>query len=101
ANDAGLTFQPDLVWVKSGTTTQQAVWSQTENYGDRSYASTDSAAGSNRIQELRTAGGFQVGTDATVNALGNSYYYAAFNGAVAKNPANETYLMKLGSYTGT
>ncbi len=103
SDDAGLTFQPDFVWVKSSAATI-AVLSQTEHYGDRTYTAGDISSLSNSIQELRSAGGFQVGNETTynsVNTTGNTYYYAAFNGAVAKNPASETYTMKSGSYTGT
>ncbi|MEK7212317.1 MAG: hypothetical protein AAB686_01415 [Patescibacteria group bacterium] len=84
STDAGLTFEPNFVWVKS-TSTNSAVASVREHYGDRSVYSTDAAALVNAIQELRSAGGFEVGTNANVNSSGVNYYYAAFGGAPARS----------------
>lgn len=102
-DDAGLTFKPNLVFVKNSnnTTAQNGVFSVSENYGDRSQVFTDTASAANQIQELRSAGGFQVGTNATVNGSGNAIYYAAFGGASNKAAGSGSFTMTNGSYTGT
>lgn len=101
SDDAGLTFQPNLVFVKStsNATAVPSAWSISENYGDRSFFATDIASAANNIQELRSAGGFQVGTANNVNTSGVVKYYAAFAGNVAHS-ASGTYEMANGSYSG-
>jgi hypothetical protein len=100
--DAGLTFLPNFVFVKNSNaaTAVTAVFSITENYGDRSFLPTDTASAVNHIQELRSAGGFQVGTTSNVNGSGNTIYYAAFGGDFSHS-ASGTFKMANGSYTGT
>lgn len=102
-DDAGLTFQPDFVFVKSThvTTPTTAVFNNTESYGDRSFLSTDAASAANHIQDLRAAGGFEVGSSTSVNGSGNTLYYAAFAGADLKPPGTGTFDMINGSYSGT
>lgn len=99
--DSGLTFRPSFAFIKNAnaTTAVPSVFSITENYGDRSFLTTDAASAANNIQELRTAGGFQVGTSTNVNATGNTFYYAAFGGSVVHS-ASGTFSMANGSYTG-
>lgn len=101
AEDAGLTFKPDFLFVKSAnpTTATTAVYNIAENYGDRSFLSTDAASAANHIQKLNTAG-FQVGSSTSVNGSGNTIYYAAFAGNSAHS-ASGTFSIAKGSYTGT
>ena len=99
--DAGLTFEPNFVWTKHSSGATVAVASITQHYGDRSVLFTDSASAANNIQELRSAGGFEVGTAANVNSSAVVYYYAAFGGAVARSAGSGSFNMTNGSYTGT
>lgn len=103
SDDAGLTFQPDFVFIKSThvTTPTTAVFSITENYGDRSFLPTDTASAQNHIQELRSAGGFEIGNSTSVNGNGNTLYYAAFSGAAVKTPGTGDFSLANGTYTGT
>jgi hypothetical protein len=90
-NVTGLGFQPDLVMVKA-TTAQGTVIRTRTMTGDASkplFGTTSLAA--NRIQALN-AGGFEVGTDATVNALGTTYQWVA----ATTSPGT----VSVGSYTG-
>ncbi|MEK7572063.1 MAG: hypothetical protein AAB553_07365 [Patescibacteria group bacterium] len=101
--DSGLTFRPNFVFTKNAnaTTAVTAVLSNTENYGDRSFLPTDAASAVNHIQELRSGGGFQVGTSSNANGSGNTLNYAAFGGAMTKAAGSGTFDMTNGSYTGT
>lgn len=104
SDDAGLTFQPNLVFVKSTTVTPSAVpsaWSISENYRDRSFFATDVANTTNNIQQLLSPEGFQVGTASNVNANAVTYYYLAFGGAANKSAGSSSFEMATGSYSGT
>jgi len=83
-------FQPDLVTVKRYTT-NVACWRSSAMSGDTSAYFYNAANASNLIQALES-NGFQVGTDAAVNALNNTYFYFAFK----ETPG----YFKAGSYTG-
>ncbi len=102
SDDAGLTFEPDFVFVKNANaaTAVTACFNSTENYGDWSFFPTDTASASNCIQDLRPSGGFEVGTLSNANGSGNTHYYAAFGGAVPKAAGSGTFTMMNGSYTG-
>jgi hypothetical protein len=101
--DSGLTFKPDFAWTKASTvaTAQVGVYSIRENYGDRSFLFTDATSAANNIQELRSAGGLQIGAAANANSNTATHYYAAFAGAPAPNPGTGTFTSNSGSYTGT
>ncbi|MGH9015749.1 MAG: DUF7483 domain-containing protein [Acidimicrobiia bacterium] len=84
-------FQPDVVIIK-GDTTQVTVMKTSTMTGDSAKALVGpTAPGANQIQSL-DADGFTLGTNATVNASGITYYWSAF-----KTFAGE---LKIGSYTG-
>lgn len=72
----GLGFQSRLVWVKS-MAAQRAVSKPNDLAGDSTLYFTGSIPANNRIQAI-TSDGFQIGSDAEVNALGATYYYAGF-----------------------
>lgn len=83
-------FQPDLVWIKrDGTST--ATWRSTALTSDNSSFFGSTAEATDHIQAFE-ADGFQVGTNARVNANGSTYYYVAF-----KNVSSQ---IATGSYTG-
>lgn len=106
ANDAGLTFNPDFLWVKAANpgTAVPGVFSIREHYADRSSLFTDAASAANNIQTLKTSGGgFEVGTTANANGSAVTYHYAAFAGASSqiRPPGTGDFYMNSGSYTGT
>jgi hypothetical protein len=70
----GLGIRPDFVWVKSDSGSD-AVWRPDSLSGDATLA-WDSGASPDRIQDLFNDG-FEVGTDAGVNAAATTYYYLA------------------------
>lgn len=72
----GVGFQPDLVWVFSNGA-NLAVWRSSDISGDSTAYWGGTAPAGNRIQALE-ADGFQVGTDAVVNADTVTYFYVAF-----------------------
>ncbi len=100
ADDPGLTFRPNFVFVKA-TTAFNAVGSISEHYGDRSFLFDDITSAANHIQGLRAAGGFQVGTSTSVNTAAAVLHYAAFGGAVTRDPGTGTFSVISGTYTGT
>lgn len=88
-NITGIGFQPDLVWVKRNGNSL-GVWYSSSMPSDNSQYFSATAPAANLIQALLT-NGFQVGSDPTVNASGNTYFYVAF-----KAGAN----MAVGNYSG-
>ena len=75
-------FQPDLVWTKKyGATARAAVMRSSTITGDSAQEFGAVANAANKIQAFQS-GGFQVGTDTTVNESGVTtafdYYYAAW-----------------------
>jgi hypothetical protein len=106
ANDAGLTFNPDFLWVKAANpaTAVPGVFSIREHYADRSSLFTDAASAANNIQTLKTSGGgFEVGTTANANGSAVTYHYAAFAGvsSLMRPQGSGSFYMNSGSYTGT
>ncbi|MCJ7492297.1 MAG: hypothetical protein MUP15_09155 [Dehalococcoidia bacterium] len=71
----GIGFQPLMAWIKRDDS-QAAVWRPASLSGDATLFWGNTAAASNRIQELQ-ADGFQVGTNAQVNTNGSTYYRLA------------------------
>ncbi len=71
----GVGFQPLVAWVKRSATSV-GVWRPASLSGDATLFWAATAANSDRIQALQ-ADGFQVGTNAVVNASGGTYYYLA------------------------
>jgi len=98
--DANLTFQPDFAWTKAETN-QHGVASIREHNGDRSFQFNDSNNNRDRIQDLLSAGGFEIGTNARVNSNAVEYNYVAFAGAPARAAGTGTYDMAEGTYAGT
>lgn len=77
-NITGVGFRPDLVIVKGGANI--ACWRNKHNRGDSTmYLAGNTANFADGIQEI-LSDGFQVGTDAKVNANGTTYYYIAIRG---------------------
>jgi hypothetical protein len=83
-NVGAVGFSPSAVWIKNATASEQyAVFRQHSQLGDLSdgmYAH-DGPTGPDLVQVLQ-ADGFQVGTNAAVNATGNTYHYMAFRDTV-------------------
>jgi hypothetical protein len=94
--DAGLTFRPDFVFVKS-VAAAAAFGNSNQSYGDYSFSFLDAVNAVNNIQGLLSGGGFQVGT--VQNANTTAYYYAVFGGAPAPSGSG-TFTMANGTYTG-
>lgn len=88
-NITDLPYQPDMVAMKRNSTTA-AVWRSSANVGDLSSFFGATAETADFIQSL-TASGFQVGTNAGVNASAGVYRWFAF-----KEGSN----FDVGSYTG-
>ena len=89
-NDPG--FEPDLVIIKADAA-NAAVWRTSDmGVGESFWFSVYGGAYGNRIQDFG-ANGFQVGTNADVNANGVDYYWAAFRDTGAADFA-------VGTYTG-
>jgi hypothetical protein len=101
--DAGLTFQPDFVFVKNAnpTTAVAAVYNSRESYGDGSFSFLDAVRAVDQIQQRLSGGGFQVGLSSPVNGNGNTLYYAAFGGAPPPPARSGTFRMAEGTYAGT
>jgi len=77
-------FQPDWVWVKR-TNTNRLITRISSMVGDLSVGPWNSTNGTgvtgvNRIQAMNTDG-FEVGTDATVNAVATYYYFSCKDGS--------------------
>lgn len=94
--DAGLTFRPDFVFVKS-VAAAAAFGNSNQSYGDYSFSFLDAVNAVDSIQGLLSGGGFQVGT--VQNANTTIYHYAAFGGAPAPSGSG-TFTMANGTYTG-
>lgn len=88
---AGVGFKPDLVWV--WTDSQYAVWSSPVISGGKTMYFSNAAAGITTGITGYFNNGFTVGTHATVNSTGITYYYAAFK----DNGAGD---IKIGRYLG-
>lgn len=86
----GLGFQPSYVIVMSAAA-QKAVQRSSAMLGDTSLEFDKTGPEANWIQALG-ADGFQVGTDAHVNAAGTTYHYAAWKAGAGR--------MSVGSYAG-
>jgi len=96
----GVGFEPDFVMVKQNSTGTPAL-STTEIWGDYAAYSTAAASIVDMIQSL-DADGFQVGTNAAVNANTVTSHWFAFAGAPDPAPTpGENFLMQRGSYAGT
>jgi hypothetical protein len=93
-------FQPDAVFIKP-ITAFGMVGSIREHYGDRSFLMGDLASAVNHVQELLSAGSFQVGNSTSVNTTGTVHHYFAFGGAPNHSSGSGTYSMVQGTYTGT
>lgn len=102
---AGLGFEPDMVLVKNVNSVtannRRAVMNITENYGDNSnYVGDGVANGTNLIQFLQAAGGFQIGSGVNVNENTNTMYWFAFGGSPSPSGASGTFTMRTGTYIG-
>ncbi|MDO8661655.1 MAG: Ig-like domain-containing protein, partial [Candidatus Omnitrophota bacterium] len=99
-NISGVGFNPGFVLIKN-TTTNLGAFSCRSIIGDYSPLFTAAANVSDVIQSLDTPAGdgFQVGTNAYVNAVSSTYYYAAFSGPPAAAAAGN-FTMAKGSYSG-
>lgn len=86
----GIPFQPDLVSIKTADATE-GVWRTSSMAGDLTAFFSATGESTNNIQAIN-AGGFQVGTSASVNAASAVHWWFAF-----KNGANFTN----NSYVGT
>lgn len=102
----GLPFSPDLVIIKHNdqATDQEAVWrSTTTTNTDLTHFlanATNSVAGA--ITSL-TSDGFSLGTHATVNTSGDTYYWTAFGNAMVPGLAGGSRAQDffVGAYVGT
>jgi hypothetical protein len=70
----GVGVRPDFLWVKSDSGSD-AVWRPDSLSGDATFA-WDAGSAANQIQAMFN-GGFQIGSNAAVNASGMTYYYLA------------------------
>ncbi len=86
----GVNFTPDIVFVKEDDAVAGALRTNI-NTGDSS-GGWNASFGTNKIQNLQ-ANGFQIGTNAAVNAASKDYYFAAM-----KKLSGAIYT---GSYVGT
>jgi hypothetical protein len=95
-----LGFAPDLVIIKASTT-QAGVFRTSLMAGD-STASLDSAAANftNGIVSMNQTG-FTIGTSATVNTAGTTYYYTAYGNAWKQSTNSGASDFAIGSYYGT
>ena len=90
----GVGFQPDLVIVKSDSTTQYAVWRSSVMSGNSTaYLAINTANFTGGVTSL-DSNGFSLGTNATVNSSNVRYTWTAFQGTGSTN-------FKVGAYTGT
>ncbi len=97
-NITGTGFQPEYLIVNdSGGGTNVHKPASTGSSTDTSLFFTADSAATNRIQQLQS-NGFQVGTDATVNTSGSTYYWTAFANLVPASPASES--VSIGTLTG-
>ena len=87
----GVGFQPDYVIVMPGSN-NPSVHRSSAMLGDISSYFSTTASATNIIQALE-ADGFQVGTNASVNTNGTTYYYIAWKAIAGK--------MNIGTYTGS
>lgn len=88
----GVGFRPELVIAKGGANV--AVWRTSLNRGDSTMAlAANTANATDQIQEILNDG-FQVGTNAGVNASGTTYYYMAIRGLLGQSH------FKVGKYFG-
>ena len=81
----GLNFTPDLVFLQAISGAVQAMFKTSSMAGDTSIRFEDTAGIANAIQNLQS-NGFQVGTDARVNASTVEYFFVALKklaGAIA------------------
>lgn len=72
----GVGFRPDVVLLKAANTADQ-VWKPASLAGDASLIGSGIGVAVNHIQAFE-ADGFQIGTDARVNATGVTYWYLAW-----------------------
>lgn len=92
-NISGVGFRPDFVLIKGGANI--GVLRTREITGDKTaYAAGNTANEADNIQEILNDG-FQLGTNAKVNANGTVYYYVAIRGT-----AGQSYF-RTGKYIGT
>ncbi len=85
-----LSFQPDILWIKSSGGSA-GCWRSSSVAGDNSLFFGATAIAANYIQDLRSSG-FQVGTNASVNSDGTTYWYVAFKSGAGS--------LNVGSYVG-
>ena len=70
----GLAFQPEFVFIKANNTQESVIRTSAHTGDDSSLISNSLANGANRIQAFNSDG-FQVGTNAAVNAAGTPIHY--------------------------
>lgn len=82
-NITGVGFQPEMVWIKQGSSSQMLCWTDTAHSADStSFTNPSTANAANAIQALQSDG-FQLGTSGHVNTNSASYYYYAVKNASA------------------
>ena len=87
---AGIGFQPDIIIIRAATNQAGVIRTSTMS-GDRAKILGDTGALSSGCIQSLDADGFTVGTDDTVNAWGNAYYW------VAMKTGSD---LQIGSYVG-
>jgi hypothetical protein len=100
---SGLGFRPDLVIIKHNdqATDQYAVFRTSLMVGDRTaYFANAATVFTGGITSLDT-NGFTVGTSATVNTSGDTYYWTAFGNAMRPDSSGGSSNFYVGQYIGT
>jgi hypothetical protein len=83
-NITGVGFRPDVVLVK-GDNANVGVLRTSSQTGDDTLKCSAAASAADIIQALQTDG-FQLGTDVTVNNVGDTYYYVALRAGDFNTP---------------
>lgn len=99
----GLGFSPDLIIVKNDdqATDQHSVFRTSLMSGDRShYLGNGVTAFTGAITAIGSDG-FTLGTNATVNTLGDTYYWTAFGNAMRPDKSGGSPDFLVGQYIGT
>ncbi len=99
----GVGFSPDLIIIKHNdqTTDQHAIFRTSLMGGDRThYLANAVSVFTGGITSI-TADGFNVGTSATVNTLGDTYYWTAFGNAMKPDKSGGSPDFLIGQYIGT
>ena len=95
---SGVSFQPDMTWLKSRTNTQPHMLSDAVRGGSKQIYPNDSGSETSYSQYLKSfnSDGFVLGTDGGINASGQTY--ASWNwkaGTTASGATTVLVLLKL------